>query len=104
MRDYMQDKMIVVYVAESYVAQQENQAPNENELITYLTPIMTKRLDFRLSKTVNLLVREINMEIQDSYWQIFGVEDQELEFTTTIITGEDTQSRLYIDFESAFPS
>lgn len=62
MRDYMQDKMIVVYVADSYVAQ-EDQTPNENELITYLTPIMTKRLDFRLSKTVNLLVKEINMEI-----------------------------------------
>ena len=71
MRDYMNDKMIVVYVSESYVAQ-EDQVPNENELITFLTPIMSKRLDFRLSKTVDLLVKEINMEIQDSYWQIFG--------------------------------
>lgn len=62
MRKYFQDKVIVVYVAESYVAQ-DDQIPNQNELITYLNPIVTKQLDFRLSKSVNMLVKEINMEI-----------------------------------------
>ena len=66
----MNDKMIVVYVAHSYVAQ-EDQEPNKNELITSLTPIVEKRLDFRLHKNVNALIQEVQMEIQDSYYQIF---------------------------------
>ena len=54
--------MIVVYVAHSYVAQ-EDQEPNKNELITSLTPIVEKRLDFRLHKNVNALIQEVQMEI-----------------------------------------
>ena len=50
--------MIVIYVSESYVAQ-EDQTPNENELITYLTPIIEKRLDYRTSKSVRARVQEI---------------------------------------------
>ena len=67
MRNYMKNKMIVVYSAESFVAQ-EDQKPNENELITYLKPIIKKTLDFRASKTVNAIISEIQMEIQDSYY------------------------------------
>ena len=62
MRTYMSNKVIVVYVAESYVAQ-EDQEPNENELVTYLNPIISKTLDFRAAKTVNAMVSEIAMEI-----------------------------------------
>ena len=62
MRTYMSNKVIVVYVAESYVAQ-EDQEPNENDLVTYLNPIISKTLDFRAAKTVNAMVSEIAMEI-----------------------------------------
>ena len=54
-REYLNDKVVVVYVAQSYVAQ-EDQEPNNNELITSLTPIVEKRLDFRLHKYVNALI------------------------------------------------
>ena len=54
----MDDKLIVVYVAHSYLAQ-EDQEPNNNELITTLTPIVEKQLDFRLHKKVNALIQEV---------------------------------------------
>ena len=57
-REYMDDKLIVVYVAHSYLAQ-EDQEPNNNELITTLTPIVEKQLDFRLHKNVNALIQEV---------------------------------------------
>ena len=55
MREYMTDKTIVVYAEASYVSRTD-QEPNENELVTYLTPIVEKRLDYRLSKIVNTVV------------------------------------------------
>ena len=55
MRLYMADKTVVVYTEASYVSQTD-QEPNENELVTYLTPIVEKRLDYRLSKIVNTVV------------------------------------------------
>ena len=94
----MANKMIVVYVAESYVAQ-EDQKPNENELVTYLNPIIKKTLDFRASKTVNTLISEVAMEIQDSYYQIFNPAPQEIEFTKTKVTNEDYLSRNYLEME-----
>ena len=94
----MSNKVIVVYVAESYVAQ-EDQEPNENELVTYLNPIISKTLDFRAAKTVNAMVSEIAMEIQDSYFQIFRPAKQELEYTQTRVSNEDYQSRNYLEME-----
>ena len=91
----MNDKMIVVYVAHSYVAQ-EDQEPNKNELITSLTPIVEKRLDFRLHKNVNALIQEVQMEIQDSYYQIFRPAKQELQFTKTFVYNEDSVTREYM--------
>ena len=88
MREYMANKVIVIYVAESYVAQ-EDQEPNANELITYLSPIIQKSLDFRAAKTVNALISEISLEIQDSYYQILNPDPQELEYTKTSVSNED---------------
>ena len=51
----MNDKVVVVYAAQSYLSQ-DDQEPNNNELITSLTPIVEKRLDFRLHKSVNALI------------------------------------------------
>ena len=36
------------------------------------------------------------MEIQDSYFQIFKPEKQELEFTKTLVYNEDTVTREYL--------
>ena len=51
MRNYMRDKRIVVFSAKSFLSE-ENSQPNENELVTYLTPIVEKQLDFPLQKSV----------------------------------------------------
>ena len=59
-RAYMLDKRIVVYTAQSFLSE-ESKSPNENELVTYLTPILEKRLDFRLHKSVNAVMQEVAM-------------------------------------------
>ena len=58
---------------------------NENELITFLTPLVEKSLDFRSSKSVNTLIQEVQMEIQDSYWQFFRPDKQRLAWTAASI-------------------
>ena len=68
-----------------------------------MTPIVEKRLDFRLHKNVNALIQEIQLEIQDSYFQIFKPAPQELEYTQTKVYNEDNVSREYITFEGTSP-
>ena len=46
---------------------------------------------------MNALIQEITMEIQDSYWQIFRPDPQELEYTKTFVYNEDTMTREYIN-------
>ena len=68
-RDYLQDKSIVVYSARSFV--KEDQEKGSNELITFLEPVADKRLDFKYHKRVEAVIQKQNIEIQDSYYQIF---------------------------------
>ena len=72
-REYLRDKTIVVFATESYVEDEVIEA-NNRKVISSLTPIIEKRLDFASHKEVKIEVVEHNIEIQDLLLQIFEPE------------------------------
>ena len=55
----MQNKSIVVYVSYSYLNQAYYSNTNDADLVKFLTTLVEKRLDFKLSKSVNANIKEI---------------------------------------------
>ena len=55
-----------------------------------------KRLDFKYHKRVEAVIQKQNIEIQDSYYQIFRPDKQELEYTQTFVYNEDSVTREFM--------
>lgn len=53
-REYLQDKSIVVYSSRSFV--KEDSESGKNELVTFLEPVADKRLDFKYHKRVEAVI------------------------------------------------
>ena len=75
MKEFMSNKSLIVYASKSFV-EDEVKTPNENALISYLVPLVEKRLDLRYHKDVWASIEERHLEIQDSYIQILSPEPQ----------------------------
>ena len=63
-----------------------------------MSPIIDKSIDVSRRKNINAFISTIEMEIQDSYWQILNPEPQALEFTRTKVYNED-EAAIYEDDE-----
>ena len=50
-REYLQDKTIVVYATQSFV-RESTDSDKGNEIVNYLEPLVEKRLDFKYHKSV----------------------------------------------------
>lgn len=91
----MQDKTIVVYASKSYV--KEGTEASQNELVTFLEPVAEKRLDFKYHKRMEAIIGKTNIEIQDSYYQIFLPDSELLTYPETRVKTEDVVTREYWD-------
>ena len=67
-RDYLKDKSLVIFATSSYI-ETEVVEENNREVITSLSPIITKRLDYTYHKVMEVEVEEQQFEIQDKLWQ-----------------------------------
>ena len=63
-REYLKDKTLVVYAAESFV-EEEDQEVNNSNTVSYMVPVAEKRLDFKYHKTVDVQVEENIYILQD---------------------------------------
>ena len=69
-REYLKNKSIVLYATESFLREDEaNTVTNKNTVVSYLVPIVEKRLDFRYHKNIVAQIEEHNLEIADELFQ-----------------------------------
>ena len=69
-REYLKNKSIVLYATESFLREDEaNTVTNKNTVVSYLVPIVEKRLDFRYHKNIVTQIEEHNLEIADELFQ-----------------------------------
>ena len=92
-REYLKNKSIVVFATESFVKEDGEQEPNQNEVQSYLVPIAEKRLDFRYHKNIVAQIEEHHIEIQDELIQVTNPEAQEIVYTRTFVAAEDVSTR-----------
>ena len=92
-RDYLKNKSIVVFATESFVKEDGEQEPNQNEVQSYMVPIAEKRLDFRYHKNIVAQIEEHHIEIQDELIQVTNPEAQEIVYTRTFVAAEDVSTR-----------
>lgn len=55
-RDYLQDKTIVVYATQSFVKEADFETTDKSELVQYLEPLAEKRLDFKYHKKMEAVI------------------------------------------------
>ena len=96
-REYLKDKTIVVYTTQSYVKDAGEDGIEEAELVQFLEPLAEKRLDFKYHKSMEAVFQKQNIEIQDSYYQIFMPDSQLLSYPETRVQHEDVVTREYWD-------
>ena len=92
-REYLKNKSIVVFATESFVKEDGEQEPNQNEVVSYMVPIAEKRLDFRYHKNIVAQIEEHHIEIQDELIQVTNPEAQEIVYTRTFVAAEDVSTR-----------
>ena len=74
---------------------------NNRAVISSLTPIVSKRLDFAYHKVLEVEVEEQQFEIQDLLWQFLEPGKQELTLTKVYVESEDISTREYWDAEKS---
>ena len=99
-RDYLKDKSLVIFATSSYI-ETEVVEENNREVITSLSPIITKRLDYTYHKVMEVEVEEQQFEIQDKLWQFLEPSKQELTLTKVYVESEDVATREYWDAQKA---
>lgn len=72
-----------MYTTQSYVKDAGEDGSEEAELVQFLEPLAEKRLDFKYHKSMEAVFQKQNIEIQDSYYQIFMPESQLLSYPET---------------------
>lgn len=84
-----------MFASSSFV--KENEEQDRNELVTFLQPVAEKRLDFKYHKHMEAVIQKQNIEIQDSYYQIFLPDPEILTYPETRVQHEDVVTREYWD-------
>lgn len=73
----MSDKTLMIFAARTSVDYEDPKFG----LKTYLEPLVEKRLDYGIFKNMNALVREVNIKMEDSNYQVFSSAPEKLVYT-----------------------